>query len=116
MKGMARRTIIDGLIGGYLLVALSWHLEALGSFLNSSGEPHHIASAGKTRPIDSRPCWTQWKHIPLSSKSEDSPEVFVATTKVPHDPLSYVIRIPSGSSLAPQSEYYFCSTRSPPVA
>jgi hypothetical protein len=116
MKRMARRAITSGLIAGYLLVAVSWQLEALGSFLNTSGELHHVTSARKSRPIDSRPYWTQWKHIPLSPKSGDQPQLLLPSAQVRHDPVVHVVRITTGSSLAPQSEDHPNNPRGPPSA
>jgi hypothetical protein len=68
---------------GYLFIATAGHISLLSNVLNSTGTSQSISVEGKSRPIDTKPVWTQRKHIPSSIKIEVPAAGLVVVTQPP---------------------------------
>lgn len=112
-----KHTVLGFLIAGYLSVALAGHLDVLGRFINSAGTPHQVESAKESRPIDSRPSWTQRKHLPPSTTKVECPsEAILLIAEAPSEWSFADIRVSVTISAPAQTTYPPYRPRDPPSA
>jgi hypothetical protein len=117
VKGRSKHVVLGVLIPGYLAVALAGHLEVLRALINTGGEPHQITSEQKSRPLDSRPYWTQRKHLlPSTEKVEGPSELTCSIPESTGDWSFTVFQICSFTSLSARPVFPPYRPRDPPSA
>ena len=85
MKQRATHILVVVLVTCYLVVALTGHIAVLSVVLNSAGDSQCVTPEGKSKPIDSKPVWTQRKHIPTTPKIDIPADALVIGPR-PHVP------------------------------
>ena len=114
---MIRKIVVVGLVSGYLTVTLLGHYEFLAHLLNSGPESQQVTSEKKSQPIDSRPYWTQKKHLPISTKaSEWLAETASATARFFYDQTLVNTRVPPTTDLPAKIFHLPYKPRDPPSA
>jgi hypothetical protein len=112
-----RHIIVLGLTVGYLTVTLLGHYGFLAHLLNTGAECQQVTSEKKSQPIDSRPYWTQKKHLPLSTKT---PEWLAETANTAShfffDQAFGKTRVPPSTDLPGKVFYVPYQPRDPPSA